>query len=55
MRSTVQGRDQMMYATLAGTRDGKITALRCHQLRQPGRLSFDHRAGRGDGHGGPHA
>jgi aerobic carbon-monoxide dehydrogenase large subunit len=27
MRSTVQGRDQMMYATLAGTRDGKITAL----------------------------
>lgn len=29
MRSTVQGRDQKMYATLAGTRDGKITALRC--------------------------
>ena len=29
MRSTVQGRDQMMYATLGGTRDGKITALRC--------------------------
>ncbi len=29
MRSTVQGRDHMQYATLAGTRDGKITALRC--------------------------
>ena len=29
MRSTVQGRDQMMYATLGGTADGKITALRC--------------------------
>ncbi len=29
MRSTVQGRDQKMYATLAGTRDGKITGLRC--------------------------
>ena len=29
MRSTVQGRDQMMYATLAGSRDGKITALKC--------------------------
>ncbi|HEX8439353.1 xanthine dehydrogenase family protein molybdopterin-binding subunit [Archangium sp.] len=29
MRSTVQGRDQKMTATLAGTRDGKITALRC--------------------------
>ncbi len=28
MRSTVQGRDQRMYATLAGTRDGKITGLR---------------------------
>lgn len=29
MRSTVQGRDQIQYVTLAGTRDGKITALRC--------------------------
>ncbi len=29
MRSTVQGRDQMMYATLAGKKDGTITALRC--------------------------
>jgi carbon-monoxide dehydrogenase large subunit len=29
MRSTVQGRDQIMHAILAGTRDGKITALRC--------------------------
>lgn len=29
MRSTVQGRDQKMYATLAGTREGKITALHC--------------------------
>lgn len=29
MRSTVQGRDQKMYATLAGTRDGRITGLRC--------------------------
>lgn len=29
MRSTVQGRDQKMSATIAGTRDGKITALRC--------------------------
>ncbi|MFM8319664.1 MAG: xanthine dehydrogenase family protein molybdopterin-binding subunit [Chloroflexota bacterium] len=27
MRSTVQGRDQTLYATLAGTRDGKITGL----------------------------
>ena len=29
MRSTVQGRDQKQYATLAGPSDGKITALRC--------------------------
>ncbi|MFI7603450.1 xanthine dehydrogenase family protein molybdopterin-binding subunit [Actinoplanes sp. NPDC049681] len=29
MRSTVQGRDHRQYATIAGTRDGKITALRC--------------------------
>ena len=29
MRSTVQGRDQKMYATLAGRKDGRITALRC--------------------------
>src|SRR5258708_19937443 len=29
MRSTVQGRDHKQHATLAGTRDGKITALRC--------------------------
>lgn len=29
MRSTVQGRDQKMSATLGGTRDGRITALRC--------------------------
>lgn len=29
MRSTVQGRDQKQYATLAGTRDGNITGLRC--------------------------
>jgi carbon-monoxide dehydrogenase large subunit len=28
MRSTVQGRDQKQYVTLAGTKDGKITALR---------------------------
>ena len=28
-RSTVQGRDQVQYATLAGTRDGKITAIAC--------------------------
>lgn len=28
MRSTVQGRDQVVYATLAGTRDGRITGLR---------------------------
>lgn len=27
MRSTVQGRDQTLYATLAGTRDGRITGL----------------------------
>src|SRR5690606_35627286 len=27
--STVQGRDQVQYASLAGTRDGKITAIRC--------------------------
>lgn len=29
MESTVQGRDQKQTAILAGTRDGKITALRC--------------------------
>jgi aerobic carbon-monoxide dehydrogenase large subunit len=29
MRSTVQGRDHTQYATVAGTKDGKITALRC--------------------------
>lgn len=29
MRSTVQGRDQKQQVTLAGTKDGKITALRC--------------------------
>jgi aerobic carbon-monoxide dehydrogenase large subunit len=28
-RSTVQGRDQELTATLAGTRDGRITAVRC--------------------------
>jgi len=28
-RSTVQGRDQVQYATLAGSRDGKITAIAC--------------------------
>lgn len=28
-RSTAQGRDQVQYATLAGTRDGKLTALSC--------------------------
>ncbi len=28
MRSTVQGRDQMVEATLCGTRDGRITGLR---------------------------
>lgn len=28
-RSTAQGRDQIQYATLAGTKDGKITALSC--------------------------
>lgn len=29
MESTVQGRDQKQMAMLAGTKDGKITALRC--------------------------
>jgi carbon-monoxide dehydrogenase large subunit len=29
MNSTVQGRDQRQHATLAGTRDGRITALHC--------------------------
>jgi carbon-monoxide dehydrogenase large subunit len=29
MRSTVQGRDHKQYATLAGTSDGRITAMRC--------------------------
>jgi aerobic carbon-monoxide dehydrogenase large subunit len=29
MRSTVQGRDHKQYATIAGTRDGRITAMRC--------------------------
>ncbi|GGQ34083.1 xanthine dehydrogenase family protein molybdopterin-binding subunit [Streptosporangium pseudovulgare] len=29
MRSTVQGRDHLQHVTLAGTRDGRITALRC--------------------------
>ncbi len=29
MRSTVQGRDHKQHAQMAGTRDGKITALRC--------------------------
>lgn len=29
MRSTVQGRDHFQYGTIAGTKDGKITALRC--------------------------
>jgi len=29
MRSTVQGRDHRQHVTLAGTRDGHITALRC--------------------------
>jgi len=29
MRSTVQGRDHLQYATIAGTPEGKITALRC--------------------------
>jgi carbon-monoxide dehydrogenase large subunit len=29
MESTVQGRDHKQTATLAGTKDGKITALRC--------------------------
>jgi aerobic carbon-monoxide dehydrogenase large subunit len=29
MRSTVQGRDHAQHATIAGTRDGRITALRC--------------------------
>src|SRR5512132_129476 len=29
MCSTVHGRDQIQYGTLAGTRDGKITGLRC--------------------------
>ena len=28
-RSTVQGRDHVGYGTLAGTKDGRITALRC--------------------------
>lgn len=28
MRSTVQGRDQVQYATLSGTEDGKITGVR---------------------------
>jgi carbon-monoxide dehydrogenase large subunit len=29
MRSTVQGRDHKQHGTLAGTRDGRITALHC--------------------------
>jgi carbon-monoxide dehydrogenase large subunit len=29
MRSTVQGRDHVQYASLGGTKDGKITSLRC--------------------------
>ena len=29
MRSTVQGRDHKQYATIAGTRDGRITAIKC--------------------------
>ena len=29
MRSTVQGRDHKQHVTLAGTKDGKITAIRC--------------------------
>src|SRR5262249_30086991 len=29
MCSTVQGRDHRQHGTLAGTRDGRITALRC--------------------------
>ncbi|MCG5219455.1 molybdopterin cofactor-binding domain-containing protein [Streptosporangium sp. KLBMP 9127] len=29
MRSTVQGRDHRQHITLAGTRDGRITGLRC--------------------------
>lgn len=29
MHSTVQGRDHIQYGVLAGTRDGRITALRC--------------------------
>jgi carbon-monoxide dehydrogenase large subunit len=29
LRSTVQGRDQHQFGTIAGTRDGRITALRC--------------------------
>ncbi|MDF5752062.1 xanthine dehydrogenase family protein molybdopterin-binding subunit [Spongiactinospora sp. TRM90649] len=29
MRSTVQGRDHTQHVTIAGTRDGRITALRC--------------------------
>ena len=29
MRSTVQGRDQHIHGTLAGNRDGTITAMRC--------------------------
>ncbi|GCF07961.1 xanthine dehydrogenase family protein molybdopterin-binding subunit [Dictyobacter arantiisoli] len=29
MRSTVQGRDHKQHATIAGTKDGKITGLRC--------------------------
>ncbi len=29
MRSTVQGRDHKQHVTLAGTRDGKIQAIRC--------------------------
>lgn len=29
MRSTVQGRDHRQHVTIAGTRDGRITALRC--------------------------
>jgi carbon-monoxide dehydrogenase large subunit len=29
LRSTVQGRDQHQFGTIAGTRDGRITALKC--------------------------
>ena len=35
-RNTAQSRDQVQYGTIAGTRDGKITALRCRAFSNVG-------------------